>query len=102
MTTGIALIFFMLRAWRTGQTHPMLLLLIVSCGGQSVLVALHQFYHLGWLRPIQPVTASSLPADGLSGIFVNHAAASKLAKRPLAAAAHRICDVLCGTVATGD
>jgi len=60
LITGIALLFLMLRAWRTGQTHPILLLLIAFCGGQSVLIALHQFFHLGWLRPIQPVTASGL------------------------------------------
>ena len=40
----------------------MMLILLASCGAQSVLIAVHQFYRLNWLRPVQPVTAAMLPA----------------------------------------
>ena len=40
----------------------MMLILLGSCGAQSVLIALHQFHHLNWLRPVQSVTAAMLPA----------------------------------------
>lgn len=40
----------------------MLLILLAACSAQSILIALHQFYHLSWLRPVQPVTAAMLPS----------------------------------------
>jgi len=40
----------------------MILILLAGSGGQSILIALHQFYHLSWLRPVQPVTAAILPS----------------------------------------
>ena len=39
----------------------MILILLAGSSGQSILIALHQFYHLSWLRPVQPVTAAILP-----------------------------------------
>ena len=39
----------------------MILNLLAGSSGQSILIALHQFYHLSWLRPVQPVTAAILP-----------------------------------------
>ena len=39
----------------------MILILLAGSSGQSILTALHQFYHLSWLRPEQPVTAAILP-----------------------------------------
>ena len=39
----------------------MILILLAGSSGQSILIALHQFYHLSWLRPVQPVTATILP-----------------------------------------
>ena len=39
----------------------MILILLAGSSGQSILIALHQFYHLSWLRLMQPVTAAILP-----------------------------------------
>jgi AraC-like DNA-binding protein len=55
------LLFLLMRSWLGGRTHPMILILLAGSSGQSILIALHQFYHLSWLRPVQPVTAAILP-----------------------------------------
>ena len=62
LITGLLLLFLLLRAWLGGRTHPMILILLAACSAQSILIALHQFYHLSWLRPVQPVTAAMLPS----------------------------------------
>ena len=61
LVTGLLLFFLLMRSWLGGRTHPMILILLAGSSGQSILIALHQFYHLSWLRPVQPVTAAILP-----------------------------------------
>ena len=61
LITGLLLFFLLMRSWLGGRTHPMILILLAGSSGQSILIALHQFYHLSWLRPVQPVTAAILP-----------------------------------------
>jgi AraC-like DNA-binding protein len=62
MVAALVLGFLALRSALRGETRPLFLALIAACAVQSAVIALVQHYGVGFLQPVQPVTATMIPA----------------------------------------
>lgn len=62
MIVALLLGFLFFRSLLVDQRQPFLSVLLLACAGQSVLTSLVLYYGIGTLQPLQPVTASIIPA----------------------------------------
>ena len=100
LIVSLVLGYLLLRALLRGGTHPLLLTLLAACAVQGIVTSLVQYYGLAALRPLQPVTASVLPA--LTWLaFVASAQRSLMWRRDAAHAAGPVAAALCAAVAPG-
>ncbi len=61
MFVAIVLAFLFARAVLGRNISPLMAALLFACAIQNVIVALAQHYGVGFLLPIQPITASAIP-----------------------------------------